>query len=439
MAEPEPSQHRPDAEDGDLDDAILLPSVQERQWLIDALASLVKKRGHEHLVLAPMLEPTERFFPDRWAGGEASLRRLLRRLFIYADLEATRPEVVVHEDEDVGGPIAPAGIGAAIWFVRRSDDVLHFAAREGALRDPAHLVAATARAVAEGWRAHHRLTVSDPVLEQRLTDVTSIYLGFGRLTTDASLRHAAERTGGFRLQRKTTRLGVLPPQAFAWLLAVQAMARDLDPRALRDIARGLQPNQAGFFKAALERLRERQPPIAEALDLPPRQQWGEGPSLSMLTAAFDDEGEGPEATEETRRDQDRGVLGINEGKPVFRVERSKAWRLAKMLALPVVLLGLLAGRMQMGIEVEMWKIGAAAAALGLLGLAVGRLLPDRRCSEPRCGTPLSSETTTCPRCGGTVAGVIAHPKERLAAEEQWHAQQAEATSEPSDSSRQRRR
>ena len=72
--------------------------------------------------------------------------------------------------------------------------------------------------------------------------------------------------------------------------------------------------------------------------------------------------------------EDKGVVGMNEGKPVFRVKRSKALRLAKMLALPVAMLGMLAGRMNTGIEIDMGKVGMAAAGLGLLGLIVGRFL-----------------------------------------------------------------
>jgi predicted amidophosphoribosyltransferase len=62
-------------------------------------------------------------------------------------------------------------------------------------------------------------------------------------------------------------------------------------------------------------------------------------------------------------------------------------------------------------------VGLTAAVLGILGLGVGRLLPDARCSEPKCGQPLAKDATVCPRCGGTVSGVIHHPRERLAAEE----------------------
>jgi len=70
-----------------------------------------------------------------------------------------------------------------------------------------------------------------------------------------------------------------------------------------------------------------------------------------------------------------------------------------------------------GVEVDMGMIALAAAGLGLLGLVVGRFMPDTRCSEPKCGTVFSDDDTVCPKCCGTILGEIGHPKERLAAEE----------------------
>jgi hypothetical protein len=198
-------------------------------------------------------------------------------------------------------------------------------------------------------------------------------------------------------------------------LALVIEARGLDARARRAITTRIGDNCAVFVSAASEVIGALQPGAALRLAIPPRASWGDPPTLSMLAGALDDEG--PAASQELRRDEEVGVTGMNADRPVFRVERSKALRLAKMLGLPVLLLGMLAGRMQMGVEIEMWKAMSIASGLALLGLAIGRMLPDSRCSEPKCGEPLDREATVCPRCGGRIAGVIHHPRERLAAEE----------------------
>lgn len=394
------------------EDDVLLPPPEARQWLLDQLAELVRARGPGPLLRAPLLEPREEFFPDPWAGGEASVRRLARRLLRYAGIDAHPVEVTILDE---AGSIAAGTSGVSFEGLRGG--TLEFAVQSAALRDPLIVVPAMARAVAEAFRRVHRLPTGDDVKFQRLVDVTAVYLGFGLLTANAALRHAGTGGGwGRRSSRVRTRLGVLDPQSVAFLLAAQLEARQLDAKARRAVLRGLGPNPVAFVRAAQPGLAQLEPSLAERLGLPPREQWPPPPAMSELVAPLHDEDE-PESEPEERKDEDRGIKGMNEGRPVFRVERSMALRLAKMLALPTAMLGMVAGRMQLGIDLPMGQAIAAAAALGAVGLVVGRMIPDRRCSEPKCGTALDPEMKVCPLCGGTIMGVIHHPRERLAAEE----------------------
>lgn len=394
------------------EDEVLLPPPEAREWLLDQLAELVRTCGVDPLLRAPLLEPREEYFPDPWGGGEPSVRRLARRLLLYAGIDDLPVEVSILEE---GNAIAAGTSGVSFEGLRQG--TLEFAVQAAAMRDPMVVVPAMARAVAEAFRRVHRLPTGDDAKRQRLVDVTAVYLGFGLLTANAALRHAGSGGGwGRRGNRMRTRLGVLDPQSVAFLLAAQVRARELDGKARRTVLRGLAANPAGFVRAADPVLLKLEPPLTARLGVPPRDQWPPPFDLEALTEPFDDE-EIDEAEPEERKDEDRGIKGMNEGKPVFRVERTMALRLAKMLALPTVMLGMLAGRMQLGIDIPMWQAGAVAVGLGALGLAVGRLIPDRRCSEPKCGNALDPEMEVCPLCGGTIMGVIHHPKERLAAEE----------------------
>ena len=89
------------------DDEILLPPAGDRQWILDALAELVRARGPAHLLVAPLLVATPDYLPDRWVGGEASVRRLLRRLMIYADLPYDEVEVEVYAVGDERARVGP--------------------------------------------------------------------------------------------------------------------------------------------------------------------------------------------------------------------------------------------------------------------------------------------------------------------------------------------
>lgn len=395
-------------------DEALVPPATERDAILGVLAELVGKRGYEHFVLAPLVEPDARHFPDRWVGGEPSVVRVIRRLAIYADLEQLKVRVMIEQDGGLG-VMTPAGVGAPAWFGKLDGDTAVIAVRESSLREPLVLVPALARAVAAAFRAHHRIAVGDPTREEQLVDLTSIYLGFGLLTLPAALRRYADKSGA-RPRAMVSRLGVTDQRSLAFALAAVIEARELGEAQRDAIAECIGDTPAAFVEASCELIAGMTPSIAQRLAIPPRARWAEPPTLSLLAGPLEDDG--PAVSQEMRRDEDRGVLGMNAGKPVFRVERSKSVRLAKTFGLPVLLLGMLAGRMaHSGLEFDMWKAMAIAAALALVGLAVGRFIPDARCSEPKCGEPLAPDAKVCPRCGGTVAGVIHHPKERLGAEE----------------------
>lgn len=412
----EPVQSLPSAAPPEHDeDDLLLPPAPARAWLLEQLAALVRARGVGPLATAPLVEPTPEFFPDPWAGGEASVRRLARRLLRYAGIEGMPVQVTVVDE----GTAPAAGTGG-VAFEGLRQGTLAFAVQAVTLRDPLILVPAMARAVAEAYRRVHRLPMGTEAPQQRLVDVTAVYLGFGLLTVNAALRVGGSGGGWGRQSTRTrTRLGVLDPQSVGFLLAVQLHVRGVNGKEHRAVLRKLGANPAAFVRAAAAVLEGLKPPVAEQLGLPAREQWPPAPELAVLTALMPGEAEAEAVEPEERKDEDRGVQGMNAGRPVFRVERSKALRLAKMLAMPTVMLGMLAGRVQIpGIEqLPIWQAGAAAVVLGVLGLAVGRLMPDRRCSEPKCGQGLTAEMTECPRCGGTIVGVIHHPRERLAAEE----------------------
>lgn len=425
---------------------VTLPPPREREWLIGQTAKLLAHPGHIGAYLrAPLLEPTPDYFPDRWAGGEASVRRLLLRLLRYAGHPQHDVVVVIHEEDParradvIGKPAPMRGKDPVAWFVRRDQEVLHFACEISVLREPENLVPALARAVAHAHRVIAGLETPD---NQRLIDVTGVVLGFGLLTTDACQRFYAKSAGGFRATRAEFRLGALSVQDMSFLLALQFEARELDRRARRRALARQQPNQAGFVREAQAWLAQLDPPVRGRLGLPAPHHWPAPPDLEQLTGPLTDprRQSSPEQLisgsgvfgndeledaqvdagelDEPRRDIDLGIRGANRGKPVFRIERSAALRMAKLLGFPVLLVGGLLSRGNFGVDVPMQIVAPVAIGLAVLGLGVGSLFTDRRCSEPKCGTKLSEADEVCPLCSGVVMDVIHHPKERLGAEEE---------------------
>ncbi|MGB1017163.1 MAG: hypothetical protein ACPG4T_23705, partial [Nannocystaceae bacterium] len=312
-----------------------------------------------------------------------------------------------------GKPNPLTGEDIHVWLISIRDGVCRIGVEATAMREPLGLVAATSRAIADAFLVAKGRAPNQRGAREQLIDIASIYLGFGILTTEASMRHVSGADGNFRSRPRKSKLGVLGPVAMAYLLAIQARARGLDRKGHRRITKYLRANQAAFYRRGLVAIDRG---IGSRLGIPHEDAWPELPSIRSLIPDFETPEEEVAAPEEAVG-LDRGVVGMNDGRAIFRVERSASLRVAKLLALPVVMLGGVVARGFQGIEIQMHYVIALGAGLGLIGLILGRLLKDRRCSEPKCGQTLTPEMETCPRCGGIVRGVIRHPRERLAAEE----------------------
>lgn len=233
----------------------MLPDAADREWLIGQLALLVDRHGPEPLLSRPLIEPTPAYFPDPWSPDRAGVARVIRRLLVYAglahlkvelDLSAAPPSHV----ELAGTFVSAHHTGAPAWFAGIDDrGVARFGCVDAHLGDPEVLVAHLCHEVAHAWRADHRAVVHDRDEEELLTDLTTVYLGFGIFTVNASFRFRTS-SSGTASSWSTQRSGYLPPPHFAYLLAAQAEARGLGWCERRALARKLEGNQAGMFRAA---------------------------------------------------------------------------------------------------------------------------------------------------------------------------------------------
>ncbi|TPV94795.1 MAG: hypothetical protein B7733_13360 [Myxococcales bacterium FL481] len=398
----------------------LLPPAAQRQWALEELERLISKTGFSQLVVPPLIEPTEVFFPDRWGGGEQSVARLARRLLHYAGIDDHAVAIEIVEDAP---PLADRAHAGA-WFAASEPGVCRFGVTSAALREPTELVGALARAVAEAFRGLRGLVRRDTELEARLVDLTAVYLGFGVLTADAAVRHQGRGAGGMQTQRRVTRLGLLGPQLTCFALGVVMQLRDR-PGEAKSVHDHLRPNERAFIRAARDWLTRQDPPIRQRLQIPDPATWAPPPSLDDFVGLAELE-EGEDEPFEERRDIDRGVVGKNRGQMVFCVERSMARRFGYVGLFGTMMLGGVMARSSQGLEIDMAMISAVGVGLGTVGLLAGRLVRERRCSDPQCGALLPAGAEVCPRCEGTIAGTISDPKERLAAAERLAASQPTA-------------
>ncbi len=269
-----------------------LPLRDRREWLLDRLGDLVERAGVEPLVSWPLIEPDSWFFPDRWDPlDDRTIERLLRRLLWYAGLDELDVALyVVDEPERNNGPalvVQPEHHEAVAWFAGIEDNTCLFGLYRARLTTGDEFAAAMAHEVAHAYRAVHELCVANSDTEEQLTDLTTVYLGTGVLSTNAAYQYRSGATtagllAGHQWQHK--RLGYLGHESLAFLLAARCHLRDLDKREIRRIAALLEPTQRECFAAALAYFDDHDESLAHRLRLPPRDQWPALESAEALVA-----------------------------------------------------------------------------------------------------------------------------------------------------------
>ena len=172
--------------------------------------------------------------------------------------------------------------GTAAWFAGIRDGVCSFGVDTHQLNDPIALVGTLSHEVAHAYRHANELRIPDPTVEEPLTDLTTIYLGFGILTANASQRLRSGRSGAGGSWWSRSVGGYLGMQSMCYLLAAQVVARGSTPKPL---ARLLSPNQRACFTAACKELGARDG-LLERLGLPAAATREDVPRRSWLRRLF---------------------------------------------------------------------------------------------------------------------------------------------------------
>lgn len=241
-----------------------LPPSAVQQWILDELAYLVAKQGEEPFVSGRLWLPRESDFPDPWEADLRSLERLLKRLLGYVGLPDVGVSVEAFEGDASVDHVGLDGMaqhrhhGAAAWFGGLDGRVARFGCAERQLSEAGEgLVGVLAHEVAHAWRHVHGLVRDDRDEEECLTDLTTIYLGFGVFTVNNTHRYrTGTLTRGAQLysQSSHSSAGYLSPEAMSFAFAANLLARRLTCMQTWRTLRWLEPNQRGYTRTALRHL-----------------------------------------------------------------------------------------------------------------------------------------------------------------------------------------
>jgi hypothetical protein len=368
-------------------------------WLTTEMAALIERAGLDSYVAAPLVEATDQWFPDEWHPDEHGVARLAKRVFEHAGLSDVEIATELTKNTGERGIVATQVDANLV----RLDVDPEF------LTDPLTVIAHLVTLAAVVFRVRHELEDPDHDTERRLIDLTTIYLGFGILTTNAAYRYRAsgEMRGNTAITRWSHDVqGALPADLMAYALAMQVVARDSSPAELRAVKRQLETNQADVFEEACRYLKTDY--VVLALDLPSRSKWParrEPPAKSKLPRRK--QPEIPAAIVKTPT-----YFGHNKDLPVLRHEQTRTIELG---------FGMLFVSGMGSIPLLVTGNGAAAAALWvgttIAGFVGGHRMRRDICVGRGCGAKLAKDVERCPRCAGTIVGRMLAKENLLEAEE----------------------
>jgi hypothetical protein len=379
-----------------------LPDDEEREWLGRSLHDLINKRGIGQFACALLLTPSDDDFPDPWDGSVRAAHRITQRLMQHAGIgNLSISLTALPDDEAAADDVWDAG--TAGWFSGIDRGRARFGIQPKEIGDPHSVVGIMAHEVAHAWRQSHELVDPDRDAEEHLTDLTTVYLGFGILTTNVSERFRSWkklRASAYQLKS----MGYLPPTAMSWLLALQASVRD-DRNERATIRRYLERNQGGWFDESMEEIAA-DSRYLDALMLPPRESWPR--AVRRPVTVVDPR---PDEVREAPSPSERGETTRNAGQTAYRIDSSRP---AIRLFLGAWF-GLIAGLIATGIALavaEMLRITntmmiSLVAGGAVIGAIVALSRPrSYRCSDISCRALVPRDATVCPHCGSLFARTL---------------------------------
>ena len=379
----------------------------ERIELLHELGELIAVRGYERFVSWPIVLPTTEFLPDAWTPSLDSVAILVRRLMLYGNIDLAAEVTAFDRHLSEEHPNAPA------WFAGIENGVCKFGIDIHQLNDPQSLIAALSHEVAHAYRKLHSLVEEDREIEEKLTDLTAIYLGLGIFVVNATERY---RKSGYVsgilavTEWSVSSGGYLDSASLSFLLAAHVAARGENAHSY---LRFLEPNQASYVRRAFDALISNRAELLEQLSIPP-DGWPETPDLSQFVAPLDPDSLDVSIIEHGSIHEP--APPPNEGRPVFRVRENRTVILAY--------LGLAGGAIVGLIGTAIYQHGGVIVAGAIAGLVFALVKGGRhrdRCSGPGCRNLLGPADQTCSQCGGVIRGRIRDFRDHLTAEEDFAA------------------
>jgi hypothetical protein len=154
-----------------------------KPWLEERLGWLTRQFGLHVLLEAPVILPTEEFFPDPWDGTPKAARRMFRRVCEYMGVDTDAVELRFFDDptpQSVHALDPSRGFAAGTWSAAEQPwqpGVVRI--EKGGLTRPADLVGIMAHELSHQRLLGEGRAERDAFDNELLTDLTAVFHGFG--------------------------------------------------------------------------------------------------------------------------------------------------------------------------------------------------------------------------------------------------------------------
>ena len=244
---------------------------REQAWIEKMLAWCVERVG-ELPLRRPVILPTAEFFPGAYRGTAEDALRVVDQVRVLMGIDAERVAVEVASDGMLGDLDA-----MPVHLTRRAIIAGHYEQRNGRgliridptqAGDPLRVVAVAAHELChELLLGRGGMPGADGADHEPLTDLLTVYTGFGVFSANAAFQFEAFNSGGWR----TRTLGYLNVPMFGYALACYAWLRGEGRGSgrLPGWAEHLDANPRGYLKEGARYLQDHGPTPALAGYKPP--------------------------------------------------------------------------------------------------------------------------------------------------------------------------
>lgn len=226
--------------------------TETREWIDRRWRWLEGQFGAERVRRAPVVLPRPEFFPDRFRGTGADVRRVLDRVCGYMDVDPATVELSLYQDRN---PVREGDWKGTAGLYHPEDGHFRIWLEEGNLADPMGMVATLAHELGHVHLLGHGRISDRAANHEPLTDLLTVYFGLGVFTANAVI-HEGTWHDGNRSGWSVGRRGYLGMPEFGYALALYARMRGEDGAAW---ARELRPDVRAAFRQSVEVLAHAEP------------------------------------------------------------------------------------------------------------------------------------------------------------------------------------